>query len=258
VSQLSACYEHVDFANKTQHEVQTNNVGASPVIFFDTPLDPWNLVYVGVYATMAELQADCGPGANACAWGFRIAITEQHLTPVAGITGISAGGTNYYFSVQRPSTCKDLEFHEYQHAIDRGLLKPHASWLEEMLARLFAEHLHFLRLMCPAVQFTNMSQVSGGVSTPLSTPPDLRQINSNRPLDNFGTFYSAGDTCKEAIIMQMNRGALAQGQAYLRKLFQLMRVEAISTDHEVARVILLSSNSDPAVSTFLIANGCQP
>lgn len=256
-NQLMLCYEHIAFVNKIQHEIQTNNVGISPVINFNSSTNPWNLIYIGMYPTKADLQADCGAGVDACAGGFRIAITEETINPPPSTIGITAGNTSYYYDMIMPNDCKWPVLHEYQHIIDRTLLKPHESWLEEMLSRLFAD-LHLLKLMCPNVQFQHIVQVSGGVTTPLSEPPDIRQINSNRPLDSFANLYAEGKTCREAIIMQMNRSAINQSQLYLRNLFQLMRVEPIYTDDGVARVILLSNNSEPAVLSFLKDNGCNP
>jgi hypothetical protein len=265
VALLEACYDHIAFVNTIQHEAQTNNVGAGPVIVFDSPFtpNPWNLIYIGVYATKEDLEEDCGTGADACAFGYpytgRIGITEKHLEPHSGTIGINEGETNYYYyNIQYPDDCHIAESHEYQHVIDRALLNQHQGWLEEMVTRLFVHPIKFIQMLCPDVQFYNIYKRSNGVITELTEPPDLYEINSYLPLDNFANYYANGDPCREAIIMQMNREAHDQGQTYLRKLFRLMRTESISTDEEVAHVILLASDNDPAVLTFLTENGCNP
>jgi len=258
VSKLDAAYDRITFANTVQHEIQTNNVGASPVLNFNTSFNPWNLIYVVVYSNVDNLREDCGvESADACAGGFRIRITERTLEPPSTVIGINEGDTNYYYSIRYPDDCHNLEFHEYQHIIDRNLLKPHPSWFEEMIARLFADHVHFTQLLCPEVEFYNMSKVTNGERTELTEPPDRCLINSERPLDTFANLSAKGDPCREAIIMQMNREAYNKGNTYLRKLFQLMRNEDINTDNQIARVVLMASDNDPTVKNFLEENGCQ-
>lgn len=258
VSKLDAAYDHITFANTIQHEIQTNNVGASPVINFDTSFNPWNLIYIVVYSNVADLQEDCGvESASACAGGFRIRITERHLEPFSGVVGINEGNRNYYYSIRYPDNCHGLEFHEYQHIIDRNLLKPHPLWFEEMIARLFADGVHFTQLLCPEVEFYNIFKITDGERTELTEPPDLRLINSERPLNSFANLYANGDSCREAIIMQMNREAYNKEAVYLRKLFRRMRNEDINTDDQIARVVLMASDNDPTVKNFLEENGCQ-
>jgi hypothetical protein len=88
--------------------------------------------------------------------------------------------------------------------------------------------------------------------------PTYGMINSERPLDNFANFYAQGSPCREAIIMRMNREAHSKGNEYLRKLFKLLRAEPIVTISEIASAILLASDNDAAVKTFLMDNGCSP
>ena len=126
-----------------------------------------------------------------------------------------------------------------------------------MLARLFADGLHFSKLLCPDVAFNNTTMITANRDiVPLVEPPDLRQINSGRPSDNFANFYAQGLPCREAIIIQMNREAHSKGQTYLRKLFTLLRTEPIVTLAEIATAILLATDNDAAVKTFLMDNGC--
>jgi hypothetical protein len=126
-----------------------------------------------------------------------------------------------------------------------------------MIARLFADPVHFRQLLCPEVEFYNIFKITDGERTELTEPPDLRLINSERPLDSFANLSAKGDPCREAIIMQMNREVYNKGTAYLRTLFRLMRNEDINTDDQITRVVLMASDNDPTVKNFLEENGCQ-
>ena len=257
IAALDTCYAAGEFLNSIQHEFQTNWVGASPAIFFDTEANPWNLIYIGVFPDYDEVGAHCGiTSASACALGFRIAMAEPRLVPSTSTTGINEGTTNYYYQAVYPDDCRAVEIHEYQHIIDRAFLQQHGSWFEEMIARLFAEHRWFKTALCPDIEYDFMYKVTDDIQTPLAEPPDLRIINSELPLDDFAAYYSEGDLCREAIIMQMNRDANEIGNPYLYTLFRLMRTEPIVTDEEIAAVLLEASGYDPDAQTFLQQSGC--
>lgn len=261
VGLLEQAYKRISFMNNTQFGIQVNNVGAPPIFDFKDPANPWNLVTVTVYDNTADLQADCG-GADmpsACAGGYNISVSENEINPVSESTfGITKGNINYYYDVNMPVDCLPIEMHEFQHIIDRLYLRPHPGWLEEMLARLFENDSNLLPLLCPNVQFTNIQKQENGQTQFLTTLPSLWEINSTLPLETFGTFYTAGDPCKEAIILQINRDALAGGQAYLRKLFSILSSNPIDTNQEIAQAVLLAHDNDPAVRAFLSQNGCLP
>ncbi len=258
VTLLHYSYDRIIFLNNIQFQIQTNNVSALPIFDFKDPSDPLNLLCVTVYDNITDLQADCGAGVDACAWGHNISVTENAVNPLPSITGISKGNINYYYNTVMPSDCLPIEFHEFQHIIDRLYLKPHDSWFEEMVARLFANPSNILPLLCPSVQFTDIQKVENGQTQILTTLPSLWEMNSTLPLENFGTQYANGDVCKQAIILQINRDALAGGQTYLRKLFSILSINDIDTDQKIAQAVLLANGNDPAVKAFLQQNGCIP
>jgi CARDB len=256
------CDGHIRYLDAQQHEFQTNYVGAGTILHLDQAQlpNPWNLVYIAVYPSINELEEDCGAGANACAGGSLIAITEWHLNLAGTYSAIviSEGAGMYWYTQYIPDSCQPLEYHEYQHIINRLLLQSHQSWFEEMIARLFADNVVFPLSLCPDIEFTNIFHEDAfGEVTAMAEPPKLYEINSERPLDNFARYYAAGDSCREAIIMQMNREALANGQSYLRKLFQILRHESLADKHLIAAAILLASDNDANVRDFLLINSCN-
>ena len=262
VARLTSCNDYIRYLDGHQHEFQTNYVGAETILNLDArAANPWNLVYIAVYPDFDTLALDCGAGASACIFGGslfgRIAITEWHLDHRGGTVGIQEGSASSWYTQQWPETCHAVEYHEYQHMIDRLLLQPAESWFEEMVARLFADNVMFPRALCPGIEYSGVFyEDENGQVSELADVPSLYAINSELPFDNFGTLYAAGDTCRQAIIMQMNRAALAQGQPYLRKLFRTLRVESIATKHEVAKAIWIASDNAPEVRNFLQAGGC--
>jgi len=232
--------------------MMTNNVETSPVLVFDSPSNPWNLIYIGVYDSKADLEADCGEGASACAGLYGMSIPEDAIKPPelgpgeTRVSGIWDGTTFYYWSVQLPDDCHPVFVHEYQHIINKAL-QPHSSWLEETLVWLFIGDLE----LCANVQYTDIYKSTDSEIVRLDAPPSDYEINSERPLDSFADNAANKDPCREAIIMQMNRGALSMGQAYLRKLFGLMRTERIQEDDSAARVVLQANDNDPGVEAIL-------
>ena len=58
---LDAAYDRIEFGNNVQHYVQTRNVGANPVINFNNPKNPWNLIYIAVYSDKHELVPTSAP-----------------------------------------------------------------------------------------------------------------------------------------------------------------------------------------------------
>ena len=259
---LRNCYNVAWFFDRFEHPFIADYLGVLPRLNFNNTQNPYNIIYVTVARNVEEVHRICdNPTADACAGGWRIVqqassaggIDSANKIKTIGIN-IPETGDSYFYSIYFPNNCHVGEVHEHIHIFDRFYLPDHQSWFEEMLAR--AIHKTFEPGLCHFNITDTRLQSSNGRITPLNTV-DIREINADRPLDNFATFYVGNDTCKQAIIMQLNRESLHYGEKYIKQLFSTLKSHPLWTTDEVGSAIVSASMDSESARTFLRTNLCN-
>ena len=258
---ITNCYYVAWFFDRVEHSLIADFLGVSPKLSFYNPTqNPYDIVYVTAANNLDDVHSFCGMNfADACAGGWKIiqqasGIDTSGKEKTFGMS-IPATGDSYFYTIKYPINCNVGEFHEHTHIFDRLLLSLHDQWFEEILARTI--HDSFDSELCN-FEIKNAYLYSNGQIKEYLTDVDRREINSERPFENFAVSYVGNDSCKQAILMQLNRDAVKYGKSYIRSLYSEFRIEPLGSTSEISTALIKASPDPESARQLLTSNGCKP